>query len=73
MCVWKGGWGVCEGEREAYERDTLNPNSSGWSRKRRAKRVLLPVPDGPDITNGLWKSERDEDMADRMKDWYRIR
>ena len=33
-------------------RDTLKPNWSGWSPKRRAMRVPFPTPDGPNTTKG---------------------
>lgn len=48
-------------------RDTLNPNLSGNSAKRRWSRVLLPTPDGPDMTKGRRKSGRG-DMAGRAAD-----
>lgn len=36
-------------------RETLKPNLSGNSAKRRFRRVLLPTPDGPDRTRGRRK------------------
>ena len=39
-------------------RETEKPNLSGWSAKRRWRRVLLPTPDGPDMTSGRRKSGR---------------
>ena len=37
-------------------RETLKPNLSGNSAKRRWRRVLLPTPDGPEMTRGRPKS-----------------
>lgn len=37
-------------------RETLNPNLSGNSEKRRWRRVLFPTPEGPDMTRGRLKS-----------------
>jgi hypothetical protein len=37
---------------ERNRRETLKPNLSGNSEKRRCKSVLFPIPDGPDITRG---------------------
>lgn len=38
-------------------RDTLKPNLSGNSEKRRCNRVLFPTPEGPEMTSGLMISE----------------
>lgn len=38
-------------------RDTLNPNLSGYSAKRRLSRVLLPTPEGPDMSKGRAKCD----------------
>ena len=55
--------GVCQGDESVrrtaprqgvavLSRETLKPNLSGYSVKRRVRRVLLPTPDGPEITRG---------------------
>jgi hypothetical protein len=43
---------------EVDARDTLKPNLSGNSAKRRLMRVPLPTPDGPETTRGRRKSGR---------------
>ncbi len=45
-----------EMERAQSIRDTLNPNLSGNSENKRWSRVLLPTPDGPEMTSGRRKS-----------------
>lgn len=42
-----------------YRRETLNPNLSGYSAKRRWTRVLLPTPEGPERTSGRRKAATD--------------
>ncbi len=40
----------------SYIRETLKPNLSGNSAKRRCSRVLFPTPEGPESTSGRKKS-----------------
>ena len=47
------------GQRDA--RETLKPNLSGNSAKRRVRRVLLPTPDGPEMTD-----EEKEEEAEKL-------
>ena len=75
------GCGCTRGEQRNV-RDTLKPNLSGYSAKRRLRRVLFPTPDGPDMSSGRRKSGRggmspmgvggsreQEQMEDGDKEW----
>lgn len=53
---------------DGTSRETLKPNLSGYSAKRRLSRVLLPTPEGPDMRRGRKKSGRG-DMAVETKEW----
>lgn len=61
--VWPGAqWQTAQNCQES-SRDTLKPNLSGNSAKRRVSSVLLPTPDGPDMTRGRRKSARGAMLA----------
>ena len=56
------------GEKEDRGRDvreTLKPNLSGYSLKRRVRREDFPTPDGPEMTRGRRKSARG-DMVEQI-------
>ena len=49
-----------------HARETLKPNLSGCPLNKRDSSVLLPTPDGPEITRGRKKSGRG-DMSIRFQ------
>lgn len=49
-------WIRRQGRVKQNARDTLKPNLSGNSAKRRVSRELLPTPEGPEMTRGRRKS-----------------
>ena len=65
-------WIRRQGRVKQNARDTLKPNLSGNSAKRRVSRELLPTPEGPEMTRGRRKSVKgdmgnggDEECSER--------
>ncbi len=55
--------------RQLDVRETEKPKVSGWSAKRRLRIVVLPEPEGPDITIGRcsWVAKTQMSIRDTIR------